>query len=390
MNESRFNQSRFVRNVLLKALGLFIAANVLFALTNPLPVLGRLSAYNVLFPGRVRLPYGERPDLAYNFSLFNLDAMFASHAIAGGPKEGDEYRVVLIGDSSTWGFLLHPQDTLSALLNARGLVTPSGKHVRVYNLGYPTMSLTKDLLLLSRALHYQPDLIIWLVTLESFPASKQLASPIVQHNPQAVRELIAVGNLQLNANSPEFVLPTRWEQTIIGQRRAIADWFRLQLYGVQWASTGVDQFYPEKYEPPQHDLTAEKSFYGLQPPTLNEGDLAFDILEAGAKADIAHPADKDHPLPGDVPVLIVNEPIYLSDGQNSDIRYNFYYPRWIFDQYRQAMTARARSNGWLYLDVWDLVPASEFTNSAIHLTPAGESLLAAQISQMILPLIDER
>ncbi len=377
------NESRFVRNVLLKALGLFIAANVLFAWTNPLPALGQLSAYNRLFPGRVRLPYGERPDLAYNFSLFNLDAMFASHVIAGGPKPADEYRVVLIGDSSTWGFLLHPEDTLSALLNARGLAAPSGKHVRVYNLGYPTMSLTKDLLILGWALHYQPDLIIWLVTLESFPASKQFASPIVQHNPQVLRDLIAAGNLQLdsahmNADSPEFVIPSRWEQTLIGQRRAIADWFRLQLYGVLWASTGVDQFYPQQYEPPQHDLADEKSFYGLEPPTLNEGDLAFDVLDAGAR------------LAGDVPVLIVNEPIYLSDGQNSNIRYNFYYPRWIYDQYRQAMTARAQSNGWLYLDVWNLVPASEFSNSAIHLTPAGENLLAEQISHTILLVNSER
>jgi len=54
--------------------------------------------------------------------------------------------------------------------------TVSGKQARVYNLGYPTMSLTKDLLILSRALHYQPDLIIWLVTLESFPASKHWLS----------------------------------------------------------------------------------------------------------------------------------------------------------------------------------------------------------------------
>lgn len=372
------NDPRFIRNVLLKGLGLFIAANVLFAWTYPLPALGRLSAYNSLFPGRVRLPYGERPDLAYNLSLFNLDAMFASHAIASGPKPEDEYRVVLIGDSSTWGFLLHPEDTLSALLNARGLATPSGKQVRVYNLGYPTLSLTKDLLMLSRAVHYQPDLIVWLVTLESFPASRQLDSPILQHNPQAVRELIAAGGLALDANSPELVNPTRWDQTLIGQRRAIADWFRLQLYGVLWAATGVDQFYPEKYDPPQRDLSADESFYDLQPPTLNERDLSFDVLGAGVK------------LAGSVPVLFVNEPIYRSDGQNSDIRYNFYYPRWIYDQYRQAMAARAQSNGWLYLDVWDLVPASQFTNSAIHVTPLGEGWLADQISNRILTVLNER
>jgi hypothetical protein len=369
---------RFIRNIIIKALVMFIIIDILFAFMNPLPALGRLSTYNGLFPGRLRLPYGDRPDLAYNLSLFNLDAMFASHEIASGRKPADEFRVVLIGDSSTWGFLLHPEETLSTLLNARGLVAPSGKEVRVFNLGYPTMSLTKDLLMLSRALRYQPDLILWLVTLESFPASKQLASPIVQHNPQEVRELIGVNNLRLDADSPEFVNLTRWEQTLIGQRRAVADWFRLQLYGVLWAATGVDQVYPEKYDPPQRNLTAEEDFYGLGPPTLNESDLAFDVLEAGVK------------LVGDIPVMIVNEPIYLSDGQNSDIRYNFYYPRWIFDQYRQEMRLRAEANDWLYLDLWDLVPASEFTNSAIHLTPTGENLLAGQIARMILPLIDER
>jgi hypothetical protein len=378
VDESTMKDHRFIRNVLIKALVLFIAANVLFAFTNPLPALGRLSAYNGLFPGRLRLPYGDRPDLAYNLSLFNLDAMFASHEIASGRKPADEFRVVLIGDSSTWGFLLRPEDTLNALLNARGLVAPSGKQVRVFNLGYPTMSLTKDLLMLSRALRYQPDLILWLVTLESFPASKQLASPIVQHNPQEVRELIAGSNLRLDADSPEFVTLSRWDQTLIGQRRAIADWFRLQLYGVLWSATGVDQAYPEKYDPPQRNLTAEEVFYGLEPPVLNESDLAFDALEAGVK------------LAGDVPVMFVNEPIYLSDGQNSDIRYNFYYPRWIYDQYRQAMRLRAEANGWLYLDVWNLVPAGEFTNSAIHLTPAGENLLAVQVARMILPLINER
>ncbi len=54
-----------------------------------------------------------------------------------------------------------------------------GKHVRFYNLGYPVMSLAKDLLLLSYAQSYQPDLIVWLVTLESFPYDKQLFPPLV-------------------------------------------------------------------------------------------------------------------------------------------------------------------------------------------------------------------
>ena len=372
------------RRVLLKALLLFLAANLLFS---PLSRPGRgaggeglgvnASLYNRLFPGRERLPYGDRPELAYNLSLFDLDAMFASHAIALGPKPAGEYRILLLGDSSVWGFLLEPQDTLSAYLNAAGLAAPDGRQVRVYNLGYPTMSLTKDLLLLGQALAYQaepgsaPDLIIWLVTLESMPRSKQLSSPIVQHNPQAVRRLIETYALGLDPADPAFVTPTFWDRTLVGQRRALADRLRLQLYGVLWAATGIDQYYPPSYDPPQSDLEADQCFQGLLPPVLQPSDLALEVLQAGVQ------------MAAPVPVLIVNEPVYISQGQNSDIRYNFFYPRWAYDQYRLLLAETCQQNGWACLDAWDLVPPGEYTNSAIHLTPAGESLLAERISEVL-------
>lgn len=50
------------------------------------------------------------------------------------------------------------------------------------------------------------------------------------------------------------------------------------------------------------------------------------------------------------------------------------------------MTERAQSNDWNYIDLWNLVPATEFTNSAIHLTPAGESLLVDQIEKSVLQM----
>ncbi len=73
---------RFARNVLLKAGALLVIANLLFAWLYPLPALGRLSLYNRLLPGRLRLPYGDDPSKAYNLSLYNLEAMFASHELS--------------------------------------------------------------------------------------------------------------------------------------------------------------------------------------------------------------------------------------------------------------------------------------------------------------------
>jgi hypothetical protein len=308
--------SRFVWRVMLKAILLFLLVNLLFAAYNPMPALGKLTAYNHLVPGRVRLPYGENPEKSYNLSLFNLDAMFASHALAAGEKPPDEYRVVLIGDSSTWGFLLEPGETLAAALNRANVSLPDGRQVRFYNLGYPVMSLMKDLLVLSHLRQYDPDLIVWPFTLESFPYDKQLYPPLIQHNPTPVRELIDKYQLKLDEQDPNFSTISPWDQTLLGSLRALADWWRLQLYGVMWAATGIDQDIPEQYTPRLEDLSADESFHNLQPPHLRTQDLALEILQAGIQ------------LAGDTPILFINEPMFISQGQNSDIRYNFYYPRW--------------------------------------------------------------
>ena len=121
---------RFVWRVLLKAAFLFLLVNILFLLYNTASTLGKISAYNHLFSGRARLPYGENPERSYNLSLFNLDAMFASHELAAGEKPEDEYRVFLIGDSATWGFLLEPDETLAAALNQENVSLPDGRQVR--------------------------------------------------------------------------------------------------------------------------------------------------------------------------------------------------------------------------------------------------------------------
>jgi hypothetical protein len=359
----------FVMRVLAKAALLFVVLNGLFALANPLPAIGRISLYNTVLPGRHRLPFGENPE-SYNLSLFQLEAMFASHE-AAVPRPDDEYRVLVVGDSSVWGILLHPDETLAAQITALGLTTTDGRVIRAYNMGYPTISVLKDLLVISHAMSYEPDMIVWLVTLEAMPTNKQLSSPLVQYNAAPVRQLIETYDLNLDVNDPGFVDPSFWERTIVGQRRALADVARLNLYGVMWASTGIDQYYPETYNARLEDLPADEDFYDLPRP-LTEESLAFDVLEAGID------------LAGDIPVVMVNEPMFISAGENSDIRYNFYYPRWAYDDYRRLMAALAGEHGWHYLDLWDAIPATEFTNSAIHLTPTGSAQLAGFIGEAIL------
>ena len=354
----------FARNVILKALALLVVFLLVVLAFNPLSGLGKLSLYNFIFPGRLRFPFGEDPQISYNLTINNLDVLFASHQVVQ-PKAADEYRVFLIGDSSVWGILLRPEQTLAGQLNAMDLHACDGRRMVFYNLGYPTLSLDKDLTILKQAMQYQPDQVIWLVTLESFPGINPQASPLI--TPPAT-----------NPNLPAFL------DTLLTERRSIADWYRLQLYGVMWAATGIDQNYPVDYTPAARDLANDPTLNGMAQTDLSSR-LSFEPFETGIS------------LLGKVPLWLVNEPILVSDGANSNIRYNFYYPRWAYDQYRTLMAhevqthassagflpafAQTGTPGWHYLDAWNLVPENQFTNSAIHLTPAGESLLAQRIAQ---------
>ncbi len=364
---------RPVLRLVLKVFRLFVLVNLAFMEFYPIEQLGSLSLYNLVIPGRKRLPYGENPAESYNLSLNNIPAMLASHEFSGRDAS-DNYKIVVIGDSGTWGWLLPNELTLTGQINAAGLTGPDGRPLVAYNLGYPIMALSKDLLLLDAALALEPDLVLWPVTLQSFQNEEQLTPPLVQENGERMRMLIERYDLRLNAADPRLAGPGFWQRSILSQRRALADLLRLQLVGFSWAATGIDQAIPTEYEPRKSDFDVDASWGPYEEQvSLTADDLALDLLEAGIR------------MAGDVPVVIVNEPIYISDGQNSDIRYNAWYPRWVYDQYRELLGQAAAAGDWTYLDLWDSVEAGQFTDSPVHLTGDG----VAQMTRAILPLLNE-
>jgi hypothetical protein len=366
-----------IGRLLMKAAVLFAALNLLFALLFPISFLGPLSLYNRLLPGRQRLPYGENPAQSYNLTLSDVPAMFASHELSRA-KPDDEFRVVIVGDSGTWGWLLENEETLAGQINQAGYTTPDGRRIVAYNLAYPVLSVTKDLLLLEQGMAYEPDLIVWPVTLDSLPYAKQLTHPLLQDNPEPVRELIRRFGLALDENDESFRELSFWERTIVGQRRALADLLRLQAFGFSWAATGIDQHIPAEFPLRQSDFEEDESWQGFAGPTeLTADGLAFDVLAAGF--DIA----------GEVPILLVNEPIFISSGENSDLRYNSFYPRWAFDQYRTLLSEQAAASGWRYLDLWNAVSPEEFTDTPVHLTPDGTAQYAELVGWELMEMVEE-
>ena len=354
--------------VLIKALLLLVLVNYAFIMVKDVPI-GRLSLYNSVLNGRQRLPFGENPSKSYNLSLYNLDAMLASHEINAAQKAEDEFRVIVVGDSSVWGFLQEPEDTLAGMLNQKAL-SCGKENVRVFNLGYPSLSILKDLMIIDQAVSYDPDLVVWMVTLESLPLSKQLQTPLVENNPVIVDRLIDKYGLV----NFEKIPVDPFDHTLIARRRELADMLRLQFYGVMWSATGIDQEYPQDYNPALRDFEADDlGFYDFEIGDLDQENLALEVV---IKTIAYH---------NDIDFVVINEPILVSAGENSDIRYDYYYPRWAYDQYRPLMQAQMEVHGINYYDLWDIIPEAEFTNSAIHLSSEGENILADNV----LPIIVE-
>ncbi len=352
--------------ILWKTCLILLIINFAFPLLNAVD-LPAVSLYNSIFPGRLRLPFGENPELSYNLTLNDIDSMFASHIVSKASEE--EYSIFLIGDSSIWGTLLKNDETIAAKLQEMiDTDTDRGQQVRVYNLGYPTSSVLKDLVLLDKAMQYKPDMVIWFVTLNSLVKDSYLEAPIILNNAEKTNAVISKYDLNMELLEE----PAYWDQTFYIQRRNIYDRIHLQILASMWASTGIDQYIPDEYAQAARDLEADDSYQYIVGHFITENDLDLAFLEKFIEKN-----------PG-TEIVVINEPILISSGLNSDIRYDLYYPRDTYDEYRNILSTQFNEMEIKYIDLWNVVPEGLFTNSAIHYNVQGVGMVAEKIYSMLM------
>ncbi|HLO17180.1 MAG TPA: SGNH/GDSL hydrolase family protein [Anaerolineales bacterium] len=351
--------------VLVKALCLFVIINILYALIAPR--VSAVSTYNLLFPGRTRLPFGISGD-PYTVTVDNVDAMLASHLIST-PKRSNEYRVVLLGDSSVWGEDLGAYEVISEQWNKFN-VKCGDKNIRAYDLGYPHPSVIKDLVILDKAMEYQPDLIIWFVTLNTLIS--QRTNPFLDANREQVEKLVEAyqipfkGGKKFTEDRPSF-----YEKTLIGQRSNLARQIKLQLLGMIWTASRSDTNTLAPDALTDYNVSDDPTYRGMKPPADLRDMLLFRALTAGKQ------------VANSVPVLVVNEPIFIANEANAIVRYNPVYPRWAYDQYREAIATQAKNDQWYYLDLWNAVPPEDFSDAGLHLSTQGEQILIKRINPLL-------
>ncbi len=365
--------------VLLKAIFLFVIVNMVFALMNP-PV-GKLTLYNHIIPGRLRFPYEKEPSfysVGHNAPIYeDFDAMFGAHVISKR-KSANEFRLILLGDSATWGVSVSASEMLSEQINRLHIKTCDGRVVHAYNLGYPLSFLTRDLLILDKAMQYKPDMVFWLITLSTLEPKTAETYFILPHSQQYLRLANTYG-IKGSYFSQPIQETSFWEKTILGQRKRLKNIVLTQAFGLLWAATGIDNHETLQPERPLPSSDVENSLeYDGQSPDESSNlfhSLMMDVLSTA------------YEVAGTVPVVLVNEPIYVANGKNNLVRYNEFYPRWVFDEYRQYMAEWTKKPNHQWLDDWNVIPPEEFSDAFFHRRPSGEKrfaeLLAPEIKKLV-------
>ncbi len=368
--------------LLLKAVVLFVALNLLFAWWNP--SIGKLSLYNLLWPGRLRFPYSTAPGYHirdYNVALTeDLDGLFSSHIISAGPKPTDEFRIILLGDSAAWGGRVRADETLAAQITALGLTSCDGRRVVAYNLAYPWPSVLRDLLILEYALDYHPDLVLWLITLNGLHRKNEDMEFLLP-NADRLQRIAQTHRLTLPAAPySRRAPPSLWERTPIAQRKRLKNLLMNQIYGLMWTATRHDNGFatPSDHAVVPPDVSDKLNYLHYPNPDKRSkliDSLLLDAIRVGQ--EMAKPAS----------VVVINEPIFIATGKNREIRYNRLYPRWAYDAYRQTLAEWMDRHAYPYYDLWNALPPDDFANDLVHRDPKGEAHLASLLRPILQKFI---
>ncbi len=139
------------------------------------------------------------------------------------PKEENEFRIAMIGDSLTMGFSVEEEDTVSRRLEDRLRVLMPGGKIRVVNCGLAGAGVLQELgMLRERAFPLQPDLVI----LQLFPGND-------------MDNALEVVDKHLDAYSQEFHDTLRYFRFQNLFRMRMESWARqnIRAYQVLWRKT---------------------------------------------------------------------------------------------------------------------------------------------------------
>jgi hypothetical protein len=369
MRSSPFTSLAVALRIFAKAVVLLLILNfVCLTLNfNPIAALIRLNTWWLVGHGRARLVY---PSDFQNGQL-PVEALVGAHALAYSPKAADEFRVVVLGESGIAGWGLSDYDTFTAQLTVRNIKI-GDKRVVAYNLAYPSPNVARDVLILDEAMKYQPDLVIWFLTpaaLDDAPSAIGTNSVLFDLNRARLQRLTDTFGLQewFNAHIDPEPAWRRW--IAIHDQDTLPVWLNTLLYPFTAPDLGLsNRRLGMEPIPAVARYTLGRAGFDPMP---NQTWQFLDMGRSLAKRNGAR-------------LLLVNEPMLIGRGANSDRNYNLEYERAFYDTYHQKLTEYVTEKGFLFADLWNVMPAGTFTDTPLHAIAAGYMVLVDKIEPELL------
>jgi hypothetical protein len=325
--------------LLLKALILFVIFSTLLSLYPDM----NYDWFRVFMPKLEKFPYYvvyHNDSANHGFDLqnvFDIKSLLDSHVISAEIKPENQYRIIFIGDSTTYFGNIYP------IVNQ---ITCGSKNLRAYNLGYPGVSATKDFMILQEAMKYSPDLVVWSVTY-SIEDNNQ---GFIQANPGQYKQL--TNNYHLPVTGSTSAL--NWKTAFFQSDKLRLETYLLMNYSILAAATGDQSKIIQTALRDDVDSTQQAVVIAG-----HGGDAFLPIIQAFKK------------ISRGVPILLINEP-----------RPNVITTLSQYLQFGKRISSLTSINHIPFLDIGNLVPDKDFVDR-VHRNKEGERLF----DQAVIPAI---
>jgi lysophospholipase L1-like esterase len=312
--------------------------------------------------------------------MWRLRPLLDAHQISR-PKAPDEFRVAVLGDSGTFDFYDRSEDAVPGQMTRLG-ARIGGRRIVAYNLAYKKANSLAALLILEHATTKHPDAVVWFVTLSDLAVDEPTTAwendvhIIVRVNREELPELVRRYGVSTWETRRLVRKESLWDRSLIVRGAGYRDYVLLLTRSLLDDLSGGD---------PTESVRERRPWVG-----------SYALPQT---ADFVEKTPSDPPLPNSrwrnlatgaeiarqngIRLLIVNEPTFIASGRNAEREYNSYYGRTFYDRYRRVLQEYCGKNEIPYLDLWNRVPPSEYSDTPGHYTPAGNARIARVVMETL-------
>jgi len=316
--------------------------------------------------------------------VFWLELLLRQHELCWrAPDQPGELRIVLGGSSGVYGYGLPAEETFGALLNQH--FAAGGIPAHLFNLAFVFPYQVRDALIIQGSLPYEPDVIVYAVTLAEFIHLAPM--PFQAHNQffRANRGLLAT----LIADPPPGLAePLRRYSGILTRSSEVpppAD--RLREAGTLirlGAHAHAESLVARVHSPRprfQPRLTGRQTQYDCAD---TQRKIAKDYRD-WKQWNILAFLERLHQTRG-IEVLVVGWPIAHEPVGDC---YSVRYTDAAVTDFTQWLAAEAAARGLHYLDLHDLLTPEQFFDS-LHVNAEGHRVIGEHVARVLDPILLQR